>query len=199
MKTKYSHLFIALVTLLSAMTIHSCGENEIIVPNKTEEDTKLEIDSVSSHFKFEYTYNDDVIELTDEQISYVDLTRGEYFRPSSIYLKSNTPKELIPKKGTILVVFTENEVYPLGLMSVVNSVTQLSDGILLDVSDATLEEVYKELDMDIRLNAEQIKQLKYASSSIGEPELEEINESDFFMDAPACQEYFRNINTLVSG
>ena len=56
MKTKYSHLFIALVTLLSAMTIHSCGENEIIVPNKTEEDTKLEIDSVSSHFKFEYTY-----------------------------------------------------------------------------------------------------------------------------------------------
>ena len=194
MKTKYSHLFIALVTFLSAMTIHSCGENEIIVPNKTEEDTKLEIDSVSSHFKFEYTYNDDVIELTDEQISYVDLTRGEYFRPSSIYLKSNTPKELIPKKGTILVVFTENEVYPLGLMSVVNSVTQLSDGILLDVSDATLEEVYKELDMDIRLNAEQIKQLKYASSSIGEPELEEINESDFFMDAPACQEYFRNIN-----
>ena len=167
MKTKYSHLFIALVTLLSAMTIHSCGENEIIVPNKTEEDTKLEIDSVSSHFKFEYTYNDDVIELTDEQISYVDLTRGEYFRPSSIYLKSNTPKELIPKKGTILVVFTENEVYPLGLMSVVNSVTQLSDGILLDVSDATLEEVYEELDMDIRLNAEQIKQfIKFHSFTI---------------------------------
>lgn len=194
MKTKYSHLIISLFSLLFTMAISSCGENEIIVPDTSEEDIKLDIDSVSSHFKFEYTYNDGVTELTDEQLSYVDLSRGEYFMPSSIYLKSNTPKELIPKKGTIMVAFTGNDVFPFGLMSVVNSVTELNDGILLDVSDATLDEVYKDLDMDIQLNAEQIKKMKYPNCVIAEPILEEIGESDFFEGSPSCQNYNKNIN-----
>ena len=189
MKTKYSHLFIALVTLLSAMTIHSCGENEIIVPNKTEEDTKLEIDSVSSHFKFEYTYNDDVIELTDEQISYLEPEENRtIIYPEKIFFKPNTPSSIIPKVGTIIVV-PENEIFPFGYMGHVKMVNIDANQISIDVSNAELEEVFKYLDVDIQLNAEQLRNKKIGSCFVGESKGQASDYNDFFDGSPSCKNY----------
>ena len=62
MKTTYTKILSVLALLFVAVMVVSCGENDILEPSVTNKDNaeKLELDTVTSRFKYEYTYNDGV-------------------------------------------------------------------------------------------------------------------------------------------
>ena len=179
MKTTYTKILSVLALLFVAAMVVSCGENDILEPSVTNKDNaeKLELDTVTSRFKYEYTYNDGVVELNDEHFAWFDPSNVARVKQDVIYLKENTPEKFIPKKGDVFVVNNgSNSFLPFGYMGMVDWVDTDARPIAVHVKDATLEEVYKELDLDVRLNAEQLKNLPYAYAVIDDESIEETTD-----------------------
>lgn len=179
MKTTYTKILSVLALLFVAAMVVSCGENDILEPSVTNKDNadKLELDTVTSRFKYEYTYNDGVVELNDEHFAWFDPSNVARVKQDVIYLKENTPEKFIPKKGDVFVVNNgSNSFLPFGYMGRVNWVDTDARPIAVHVEDATLEEVYKELDLDVRLNAEQMKNLPFAYAVIDDGSIEETTD-----------------------
>lgn len=179
MKTTYTKILSVLALLFVAAMVVSCGENDILEPSVTNKDNaeKLELDTVTSRFKYEYTYNDGVVELNDEHFAWFDPSNVARVKQDVIYLKENTPEKFIPKKGDVFVVNNgSNSFLPFGYMGRVDWVDTDARPIAVHVKDATLEEVYKELDLDVRLNAEQMKNLPFAYAVIDDGSIEETTD-----------------------
>lgn len=179
MKTSYTKIQSVLMLLFVAAMVVSCGENDILEPSVTNKDNteKLELDTVTSRFKYEYTYNDGVVELNDEHFAWFDPSNVARVKQDVIYLKENTPEKFIPKKGDVFVVNNGSSSFlPFGYMGRVDWVDTDARPIAVHVADATLEEVYKELDLDVRLNAEQLKSLPYAYAVIDDESIEETTD-----------------------
>ena len=195
MKTTYTKILSVLMLLFVAAMVVSCGENDILEPSVTNKDNaeKLELDTVTSRFKYEYTYNDGVVELNDEHFAWFDPSNVARVKQDVIYLKENTPEKFRPKKGDVFVVNNgSNSFLPFGYMGMVDWVDTDARPIAVHVKDATLEEVYKELDLDVRLNAEQLKNLPFACAVIDDESIEEVNNNNI-------QSVSRNACNNVSG
>lgn len=181
MKTTYTKILSVLALLFVAAMVVSCGENDILEPSVTNKDNaeKLELDTVTSRFKYEYTYNDGVVELNDEHFAWFDPSNVARVKQDVIYLKENTPEKFIPKKGDVFVVNNgSNSFLPFGYMGMVDWVDTDARPIAVHVEDATLEEVYKELDLDVRLNAEQLKNLPYAYALVDNETVENTTDGN---------------------
>ena len=181
MKTTYTKILSVLALLFVAAMVVSCGENDILEPSVTNKDNaeKLELDTVTSRFKYEYTYNDGVVELNDEHFAWFDPSNVARVKQDVIYLKENTPEKFIPKKGDVFVVNNgSNSFLPFGYMGMVDWVDTDARPIAVHVKDATLEEVYKELDLDVRLYAEQLKNLPFAYALVDNETVENATDGD---------------------
>lgn len=195
MKTTYTKIQSVLMLLFVAAMVVSCGENDILEPSVTNKDNtdELELDTVTSRFKYEYTYNDGVVELNDEYFAWFDPSNVARVKQDVIYLKENTPEKFIPKKGDVFVVNNGSSSFlPFGYMGRVDWVDTDARPIAVHVADATLEEVYKELDLDVRLNAEQLKKLPFAYAVIDDESIEKVDNKNI-------QSVSRNACNNVSG
>lgn len=157
MKNYLSIIIAATMALFAA----SCGENYIDEPSTPDTDAsaEMEIDSISSKSVFNYVYNDDVVEISDELAEWImpdELTFSEKqeirFKPGLV-----NHKELIPKIGQIIVSQPRGDQMPAGYMGRVTRTTPLGDAYVIDTEIVQLEDVYKDLELDYRLNAEQLR------------------------------------------
>ncbi len=146
MKNYLSIIIAATMALFAA----SCGENYIDEPSTPDTDAsaEMEIDSISSKSVFNYVYNDDVVEISDELAEWImpdELTFSEKqeirFKPGLV-----NHKELIPKIGQIIVSQPRGDQMPAGYMGRVTRTTPLGDAYVIDTEIVQLEDVYKDLD-----------------------------------------------------
>ena len=167
----------------------ACGENYIDAPDfdKTDKGLKESIDSVSSWNRCTYTYNDNVVELSKEQQTFLK-SINNYILPDQdyLYFRSDTPESMIPEEGKILVIPVGSPLAPCGFMGRVAYREDDSFGKCVYFLDVDNVDVFKTLDMDIRLNAEQLANTECLAYTLGEEAFEYIDDTQFFEGAPTC-------------
>lgn len=191
---KALHTFVPLLGMLAVATLalSACGDNDIVEPVSPGEakpgSEEMEIDSTTSRFKFEYEYNDNVVEFSANQTVWLDSVDNVIVHPSVIYFNPGTPMPLLPNVGQVIVMKSGSRVFQLGYMGRVTAVeTQPTGRVAVYVEDAQLEEVYKTLDMDICLNAEQLRAIPHASVIYDNATAEQVSADEFFDGADACR------------
>ena len=157
MKNYLSIIIAATMALFAA----SCGENYIDEPSTPDTDASagMEIDSISSKSVFNYVYNDDVVEISDELAEWIMPDELTFSEKQEIRFKPGLAnhKELIPKIGQIIVSQPRGDQMPAGYMGRVTRTTPLGDAYVIDTEIVQLKDVYKDLELDYRLNAEQLR------------------------------------------
>lgn len=185
---KIKSFFISIFSIVIALATVACGENYIDEPvSNTEIDTDeisggIEMDTISSYHKYEFKYSDDVVELNEEQISYLDDNYTILPGDLSIHIKAVTPEGTFPKEGAIIVIPQSGNKVPLPYMGRIDWI----DGNTMHMSEVDLEQVYSYLDLDVRLNTEQLSELYGVEYYINDAGVNEISDNEFFDLAPAC-------------
>ena len=150
-----------IITATMALFAASCGENYIDEPSTPDTDAsaEMEIDSISSKSVFNYVYNDNVVEISDELAEWIMPDELTFSEKQEIRFKPGLAnhKELIPKIGQIIVSQPRGDQMPAGYMGRVTRTTPLGDAYVIDTEIVQLEDVYKDLELDYRLNAEQLR------------------------------------------
>lgn len=186
---KPNKIYYLLTIVMLAILISSCGENYIdaLQINQSDKNLKEDIDSVSSWNHYTFSYNDDVIVLSEEQQAYLT-TENKYILPEQEYIlfRSNTPDDVIPEVGKIMLIPTGSSIAPCGFSGRVAFISDDQYGKRVYCYNVNNQEVFKTLDMDIRLNAEQISELNVLSYTENEELVEYIDDSAFFENAPNC-------------
>ena len=191
---KALHTLVPLLGMLAvaALALSACGDNDIVEPVSPGEvkpgSEEMEIDSTTSRFKFDYEYNDNVVEFSANQTAWLDSVDNVIVHPSVIYFNPDTPMPLLPDVGQVIVMKQGSRVFQLGYMGRVTAVeTQSTGRVAVHVEDAQLEDVYKTLDMDICLNAEQLRAIPHASVIYDNATAEQVTADEFFDGADACR------------
>lgn len=173
--------------LFAAMSLlfGACGENYIDEPVSSDEyylpEKRIEMDTTSSHHLYKYKYAEGVVEFTSEQTACLDDSKKVLPGDLKIYLNHEVPEGLIPKQGTIIVIPQSGEKVPLPYMGRIEYI----DGVEMRMSEVRLEDVFSDLEMDIRLNAEQLSELPAVVYTVDDASAEEITDNEFFENAPS--------------
>ncbi len=196
MKNYLSIIIAATMALFAA----SCGENYIDEPSTPDTDTSagMEIDSISSKSVFNYVYNDDVVEISDELAEWIMPDELTFSEKQEIRFKPGLAnhKELIPKIGQIIVSQPRGDQMPAGYMGRVTRTTPLGDAYVIDTEIVQLEDVYKDLELDYRLNAEQLRNTTAIICDENDPKdpvfFEEGSETSAPLNAPTNYRPFKD-------
>lgn len=110
-----------------------------------------EIDSVAFGQRNVVDFKDDVIQLSNKDLSYIIRYDGE-----AIYYRIDTPSDILPSAGQKLFYGEMDDIFPIGLCAKVTNVEKMSTEIKVSVSDIGLEEVFEELFFAGRVQPEAI-------------------------------------------
>lgn len=132
-------VFMSVALLLAACTL---SMDEWV---ETEEQKGYDdVETIQNDFyTLKYEYKETTRSLTDDIQQYVVEVEAD----TIIYFLDNTPSEWLPKKGGF-VVSNCCENFPMGLMGRVLSVEKANGLIKVVTTDASLEDCYKEFDLD---------------------------------------------------
>jgi hypothetical protein len=194
MKKNVSILLFLFVLIPLSFSVQSCAENDIF-ENMTsggalpDDDPRSDIDSVSSWRHYDYVYKPDVVEMSDAQLNalIIDTEFGVILPgASSIKFESDIDRSLIPNVGEILLCNTDKPQTPFGIAGRVTSITHGANSIEVKLSPVELTDVYEYLDLDERLNMEQLANTPIIIETDGVGDARTLSEEEFFEGAPSC-------------
>ena len=156
---KKIYLLLLLPLLLSGCTLFE--EDYDQVPHHTGEGYDKPVTETVSGVEMTYQFNDNV-RLLDEkeqqQIAYVEADETNLFM--QVDFKDDTPENLLPKKGEILVS-KATSLFPYGASHHVRSVKRVDGKYRCLLEYAKLDETFKELDIDGQLTYDDVNQDEY--------------------------------------
>lgn len=156
---KKIYLLLLLPLLLSGCTLFE--EDYDQVPHHTGEGYDKPVTETVSGVEMTYQFNDNV-RLLDEkeqqQIAYVEADETNLFM--QVDFKDDTPENLLPKKGEILVSKVSS-LFPYGASHHVRSVKRVDGKYRCLLEYAKLDETFKELDIDGQLTYDDVNQDEY--------------------------------------
>ena len=194
MKKNVSILLFLFVLIPLSFSVQSCAENDIF-ENMTsggalpDDDPRSDIDSVSSWRHYDYVYKPDVVEISDAQLNalIIDTEFGVILPgASSIKFEPDIDRSLIPNVGEILLCNTDKPQTPFGIAGRVTSITHGANSIEVKLSPVELTDVYEYLDLDERLNMEQLANTPIIIETDGVGDARTLSEEEFFEGAPSC-------------
>lgn len=194
MKKNVSILLFLFVLIPLSFSVQSCAENDIF-ENMTsggalpDDDPRSDIDSVSSWRHYDYVYKPDVVEISDAQLNalIIDTEFGVILPGvSSIKFEPDIDRSLIPNVGEILLCNTDKPQTPFGIAGRVTSITHGANSIEVKLAPVELTDVYEYLDLDERLNMEQLANTPIIIETDGVGNARTLSEEEFFEGAPSC-------------
>ena len=202
MKKSASILLLLFVFIPLGMSVLSCAENDIF-ENMTsggslsDDDPQSEIDSVSSWRHYDYVYKPDVVEMTDAQLDalIIDTEFGVILPGvSAIKFEPDIDRSLIPNVGEILISSTDRAQTPFGIAGRVESITHGAKSIEVKLSPVELTDIYEYLDLEERLNMEQLANTPIFIETDGVGNVRSLSEEEFFERAPSCYAAYQQNN-----
>ena len=194
MKKNVSILLFLFVLIPFGLSVQSCAENDIFENMISggalpDDDPQSDIDSVSSWRRYDYVYKPDVVEMTDEQLKALIIdTEFGLILPSAqtINFEPDIDRSLIPNVGEILISNTDNPQTPFGIAGRVASISHGANSIEVKLSPVELTDVYEYLDLDERLNMEQIANTPIIIETDGVGNARTLSEEEFFEGSSSC-------------
>lgn len=193
---KKSTLVIILFLLLFplGLSLQSCMENYIVEPFSSDgapqDKNEVEIDSVSSWYKYDYIYKEGVVELSQELLDalYVDNKYGTILPGvNSISFRSDIDHALLPKVGDILVSKCEHSKTQFGLTGRVTVVNHLSSKVEVALEPVELTDIYEYLYLDVCLNKKQLENTPILLDTRSKGDVYQVSEDEFYENAPLCR------------
>lgn len=132
---RFSQLLIKILHILLCVFVISCSDkDEPITPKPTPDPEPEPVEK-------EYELADNVIELEGDLLKHVNSLRGD-----TLVYNSNTPDNVLPKVGEIVIVTQATDVFPYGFLGKVTKISK--DGNIHIITEAAaLDEAFVYLDV----------------------------------------------------
>lgn len=151
---RFSQLLIKILHILLCVFVISCSDkDEPITPKPTPDPEPEPVEQ-------EYELADNVIELEGDLLKHVNSLRGD-----TLVYNSNTPDNVLPKVGEIVIVTQATDVFPYGFLGKVTKIS--NDGNINVITEAAaLDEAFVYLDVEGTYELEPVDSQERSRASI---------------------------------